>query len=472
MFKLLDPNMENITDAQTALLNWKKSYKILFNDYNNIPNTRNRNNRRRIPSFSMQERTDPNIEKGKALATDYDPMIEFYNDIYTAVRKTQIIISDLINHQILELTSNYKKKEFHNLIKLNLQIQLNRLPNKLQQAWSSTNEWSTINLCTVPPTKLKAPGAHNNESQNETKQPLSYTIPTRLFNRNYHDPSIQIDSMPILKIPYWVYGHGNPSPNDITRITSLGKTMYQLGIEQIIALENGTSDGRSRPFNYTESMVWNGLKKLTFFNRNKPEIKFIDGHHWDMQCMKETDGLTYLWNTIDTKNYNTSIHCTCGYGRTSSVILLLIIGCTVVNMDTIDDSLQFLRSPFKIPYLPFSSFKGLQLYKTIIGNIYNKDASEEFCSVTTGWKLKLWMDRINIILQICALYLLTTNYQITTDIVIPQYDISNPENWHTSHLSWNQFLSTSQEQNFISMILKRQVLLNVNTKIYQPLNII
>ena len=111
-----------------------------------------------------------------------------------------------------------------------------------------------------------------------------------------------------------VYGMQRPNyldKNQMFNVMSI--LLYKYNVTRYITVDN----------NYTEQIVWNDVVK-TLVDKPKPITEYYNRKIIDFTSFTPHNALWFLKNFIK-PNTNTVLHCTAGFGRTGSVVLLYSI---------------------------------------------------------------------------------------------------------------------------------------------------
>ena len=196
--------------------------------------------------------------------------------------------------------------------------------------------------------KQKYPNMHGGKLKNKsvTKQTTNISCKTLSINNKYHCTESDIKQLLIKLAPNYeyinfkesypinewqhiqpimfnickysvdtnVYGMQRPNyldKNQMFNVMSI--LLYKYNVTRYITVDN----------NYTEQIVWNDVVK-TLVDKPKPITEYYNRKIIDFTSFTPHNALWFLKNFIK-PNTNTVLHCTAGFGRTGSVVLLYSI---------------------------------------------------------------------------------------------------------------------------------------------------
>ena len=234
--------------------------------------------------------------------------------------KELIVIYDILLQQLVQAQTEFiKQSHIKNLFGVNVKIIKQKYPNmhggKLKNK-SVTKQTTNISCKTL---------SINNKyhcTESDIKQLLIKLAPNYEyinFKESYPINEWQ-HIQPIMfnickySIDTNVYGMQRPNyldKNQMFNVMSI--LLYKYNVTRYITVDN----------NYTEKIVWNDVVK-TLVDKPKPITEYYNRKIIDFTSFTPHNALWFLKNFIK-PNTNTVLHCTAGFGRTGSVVLLYSI---------------------------------------------------------------------------------------------------------------------------------------------------
>lgn len=207
--------------------------------------------------------------------------------------------------------------------------------------------------------------------------------------------------------------------------------MYKAGVQKLVSLELGED----------EEYCWNLLRRLNPLTRDNMDIQFYDRHIEDMLNYTLENAMRLLGIYNDALNFKYAIHCTAGFGRTGSVMLLLLVYHKHLNGEididdvSIYDAIVGLRDEFKMFYCEKSE---KEMFDTQFGNgtclLFAKRLNTIIAAIKTLNLQEIYDKSKDKTPLTDEIFLLNVEYASVRELMDPDYhDTSTYISKHTIH---------------------------------------